>query len=130
MFFTIRTCQPANNIYLNRREVYPSHDVCNFTSIESFRQVRTRLPGETDKIAVSPSSFFFCFVLFFVFNLFLFFFSTACVCMLRYRRIGSCLSCAYILRVMNALGNFKEHSRAFSCVSKLPACIHNSTCAH
>ena len=127
MFFTIRTCQPANNIYLNHREVYSSHDVCNFTSIESFRQVRTRLPGETDKIVVSPFSFFFCFVLFLFCS---FLFRTACVCMLRYRRTGSCLSCAYILRVMNALGNFKEHSRALSCVSKLPACIHNSTYTH
>ena len=82
------------------------------------------------KIAVSPFSWFF-FVLFcFLFLFCFFFFSTACVCTLRYRRIGSCLSCAYILRLMNALGNFEEHSRAPSCVSKLPACIQNSTYAH
>ena len=53
-----------------RKVVYPSHDVCNFTSNESSRQVRTRLPGVTDKVVVSPFSFFFCFVFCFVYVLF------------------------------------------------------------
>ena len=59
-----------------RKVVYPSHDVCNFTSNESSRQVRTRLPGETDKVVVSPFSFFFlfCFFVLFMFCLFVCFF--------------------------------------------------------
>ena len=111
-FFTIRTSQPANNIYLCTARQCIHHMTC---AISPRMKVPVKLEHETDKVVVSPFSFFFCFVFLFCLCFvcfFFFFFSTACVCMLRYRRIGSCLSCTYILRVMNALGNFKKHSRS------------------